>query len=179
MPPRKDHLKFRRRLLALYALTVMEREGSVYGYRVSEIVRDRTQGSWTPGPGSVYPALRRLVVQGFAKRSTAGRRRLYRITPRGRAFLRTIRRRARGGAGSGQPEVGLLWAEILGGSDLGDFLLQRLRSWLLSVHAYLARPPIPPGARARFWAQVRREIQRAGRSPAASPRPGQPGASGG
>ncbi|HEV8049998.1 MAG TPA: PadR family transcriptional regulator, partial [Thermoplasmata archaeon] len=82
---------FRRRLVGLYALTLMERDGSLHGYGLSEKIADRTDGSWRPGPGSVYPSLKKLVASGLARSRVAARRREYTITPAGRALLRRMR----------------------------------------------------------------------------------------
>ena len=58
----------RRRLVGLYALTVMEREGPVHGYGISERIAERTDGAWRPGPGAVYPSLQKLVAGGWPVR---------------------------------------------------------------------------------------------------------------
>ncbi len=128
------------RLIALYALAVMQREGSVHGYQLSERISERTGGAWRPGAGAVYPALRRLVDRGLARREGDGRRRVYRITPKGRTVLRALQRRS-GRAGRRGPEAGALWAEIVGEENLGRFLLRRLERDLEALRSFLARDP--------------------------------------
>ncbi len=131
------------RFLGLYALSVMEREGPLYGYRLSARVAERTGGSWRPGPGTVYPALGALVRRGLARPSTSGRRRVYRITRGGRAFLRRVRERM-AVSGRGGPDVAILWAEIAGHSDPLPFLLDRFESHLARIVDLLSGPSIPP-----------------------------------
>jgi len=131
------------RLIGLYALATMEREGKVYGYRLSERIAERTGGAWRPGAGAVYPSLRALADRGLAVGRGVGRRREYRITVRGRAVLRTVRRRA-GSAGRSGPDAGALWAEIVGEENLGGFLVRRLERSLNALGTYLAR--VPPAA---------------------------------
>jgi DNA-binding PadR family transcriptional regulator len=118
--------RFRYRLVGLYALTLMEREGPIYGYRLSEAIAERTQGAWRPGPGSVYPSLKKLVAAGLASAKFEQRRRTYAITPEGTRVLRTIRDRGERFL-HGRWDGTVLWAEILGERDAGEYLLRRLR----------------------------------------------------
>lgn len=128
------------RVLWLYALATLEREGSLYGYALSDRVAERTEGAWRPGAGAIYPALQSLVRRGAARASKQGRRRVYSITPHGRAVLRRIRIQM-AGPGPGAPDLSLLWAEIAGDSDPGTHVLRRLHRHLESVDALLARQP--------------------------------------
>ena len=128
------------RLVGLYALTCMERDGGVYGYSLAGRIADRTGGVWRPGPGAIYPALQRLSDRGLAKVKGAGRRREYRITPGGRRLLRKIRTDQSSPGGSG-PDLSLLWAEIVGAPDDSTYLLQRLRRSLDGIEAQLSREP--------------------------------------
>ena len=133
------------RILGLYALAVMEREGDLYGYALADRIAERTDGSWRPGPGAVYPALDSLVRRRLARSSVRGRRRIYRSTPSGRSFLREVRRRMQARARGG-PDLGPLWAEIAGADDPGPFLLDRLRTQLDGMVRLLARRgPDTPG----------------------------------
>ena len=138
-PPRpEDH--FRRRLVSLFALTLMEREGPIHGYLVSERIAQRTEGAWRPGPGAVYPGLRILAKSGFVRSKVVGRRTVYAITPAGRALLARIRS-GREQFLRAKPDLGLLWAEVMGSEDMGTLLLLRLRRSLEALEAQLARPP--------------------------------------
>jgi DNA-binding PadR family transcriptional regulator len=75
----KGHLD----LLLLAAL----RDEPAHGYRVVELLRERSGGLFELGEGTVYPALYRLERAGLlasAWSSDAGRRRrVYRLTARG------------------------------------------------------------------------------------------------
>ncbi|HTT15129.1 MAG TPA: PadR family transcriptional regulator [Thermoplasmata archaeon] len=128
------------RVLGLYALATLDREGSVYGYLLSERIGAKTDGAWRPGPGAIYPALSTLVERGYARSSVAGKRRLYSITPAGRAALRRIRAQM-AGVGPGAPDLSLLWAEIAGSSDPGAHLIRHLRRHLDALEALLERQP--------------------------------------
>jgi PadR family transcriptional regulator PadR len=74
-------------LLVLAALAARP----AHGYAVVETVRARSEGAFDMAEGTVYPALYRLERQGLLESmwSDAGgrRRRIYRLTRRGRAEL--------------------------------------------------------------------------------------------
>jgi DNA-binding PadR family transcriptional regulator len=148
------------RILGFYALSAMEVDGPLYGYQLAERIADRTDGAWRPGAGAIYPALDSLTRRKLARVSSEGRRRVYRITPQGRAALRDVRRnmawRMRGG-----PDLSLLWAEIAGSDDPDQFLLDTFRRRLDRVVGYFARDT---GASARsraFRSQLLDELRRA------------------
>lgn len=148
------------RVLGLYALAVMEREGELYGYALADRIAERTEGAWRPGPGAVYPALDSLVRRRLARSSVRGRRRIYRSTPPGRAFLREVRRRMQSRARGG-PDLGLLWAEIAGADDPGPFLVDRLRAQLDGIARLLARHGIDDPSAQALRRSVRSELEAA------------------
>jgi PadR family transcriptional regulator len=84
----KGHLE----LLLLAAL----REEPAHGYRLVELLRERSDGLFELGEGTVYPALYRLEKRGLlgsSWNSTSGRkRRVYHLTARGEASLTEKRR---------------------------------------------------------------------------------------
>ena len=84
----KGHLD----LLILAAL----RAEPAHGYRVVELLRERSDGLFELGEGTVYPALYRLEKGGLLRSSwdsASGRkRRVYRLTARGQAALAEKRR---------------------------------------------------------------------------------------
>jgi PadR family transcriptional regulator, regulatory protein PadR len=67
------------------------RDGPAHGYAVIEELKRRSGGAFTLAEGTVYPVLHRLEADGLlssAWSTTAGRkRRVYRLTRRGRASL--------------------------------------------------------------------------------------------
>jgi DNA-binding PadR family transcriptional regulator len=148
------------RVLGLYALSVMDRDGPVYGYSLAERVSERTFGAWRPGAGAIYPALQSLVERGWARSAREGRRRLYAITPRGRKVLKQIRGRWVGGARTG-PDLGLLWSEIAGAGDPGQHLLRRLHHHLEVIGAFLERDPELRAGRASLREGVAMELRAA------------------
>ena len=71
----------------LLLLSVLEK-GPAHGYRLIEVLRERSEGAFDLAEGTLYPALYRLERRGFvASRwaSVGGRgRRVYRLTNKGR-----------------------------------------------------------------------------------------------
>jgi len=150
------------RLVGLYALTCMEKDGAVYGYSLANRIAERTGGVWRPGPGAVYPALQRLTDRGLAQVHGAGRRREYRLTPLGRRLLLKIRKERSSPGGSG-PDLSLLWAEIVGATDDATYLLQRLRRSLDGIEAQLDREPEARAGRQPLRENVLSELRAAER----------------
>lgn len=127
-------------LLGLYALAEMDRVGPVHGYYLSERIAERTEGAWRPGPGAVYPALTKLTSRKLAHSERKGRRRLYSITPQGRALLARIRSRNTPWS-TRAPDLTVLWADVMGVEDVATYLLLRLRRSLDGISSALASPP--------------------------------------
>jgi transcriptional regulator len=76
-------------------LAVLEK-GPRHGYGVIEELRDRSDGVFDYPEGTVYPALHRLEREGMVdskwSTDTGRRRRVYRLTRKGRAELRRERK---------------------------------------------------------------------------------------
>lgn len=147
-------------MLALYALSVMDREGPVYGYSLAERISDRTDGAWRPGAGAIYPALQSLVARGLARSGREGRRHVYAITPRGRKALGQIRSGWVGSPGAG-PDLGLLWSEVASPGDPGQHLVRHLHRHLEAIGTYLERDPEMKAGSASLRQQVESELRAA------------------
>jgi DNA-binding PadR family transcriptional regulator len=147
-----------RRLIGLYALSMMEREGELHGYALSDRIAERTGGVWRPAAGAVYPSLRRLLDEGMVRVRTRGRRRLYQVTPSGRGLLKRIRSHATGPRRSGVDESAL-WAEIMGIQDPGEFLVDRLERDLDRLEGYVLAPGTPPARRDAVRLRLRGDLE--------------------
>ncbi len=76
----------------LLVLTVIG-DGELYGYEISQRIRERSGGAFAPSEGSLYPALHRLEQEGaltavWRDSERGPRRRYYRLTPQGGRLLR-------------------------------------------------------------------------------------------
>lgn len=63
-----------------------------YGFEILREIEEKTEGAWRPGPGSVYPLLKRMVKLGYVESKTVKSERadqhLYRITKKGSEHLK-------------------------------------------------------------------------------------------
>ncbi len=72
----------------LHMLLALSQE-DLHGYGIKGAVEARTDGKLTLGPGTLYEAIHRMHEDGWiAELEPSGRRRMYRLTPSGRAVLR-------------------------------------------------------------------------------------------
>jgi PadR family transcriptional regulator len=67
-------------------------DGELYGYEIARQIRDRSDGTFSPSEGSLYPALHRLEADGALVATWRGsergpRRRYYRLTETGQRRL--------------------------------------------------------------------------------------------
>lgn len=74
-------------------ILLMLLRGPCHGYEMMKEIARLSGGEMRPGPGTLYVALRRLVDSGHIREvagpATARSRRQYRVTPDGRAALRS------------------------------------------------------------------------------------------
>jgi DNA-binding PadR family transcriptional regulator len=71
------------RLIALALIAEQPR----HGYEIIKVLEDKTAGWYSPSPGIVYPTLTYLEEAGYVTAQAEGARKLYSITPEGRAHL--------------------------------------------------------------------------------------------
>lgn len=57
------------------------------GYGLIKAIAERSEGTWRPSPGSVYPTLQQLVDEELIEASGEGRRTDYRLTDAGREYV--------------------------------------------------------------------------------------------
>lgn len=91
-----------------------------HGYELLQEIEENTAGAWRPGPGSIYPMLKKLVSEGYIKsesKKVKTAQTVYQITPKGKAHMKEIRKVF---ANAGQKWGGLyrLFSEMLDPADL-------------------------------------------------------------
>jgi len=57
------------------------------GYGLIKLIAERSGGSWTPSPGSVYPTLQQLVDEELIEAVGEGRRTEFQLTDAGRTWI--------------------------------------------------------------------------------------------
>ena len=58
------------------------------GYEIMREVTERSEGAWSPSPGSVYPALQQLEDEGLIRSEEVDGRKLFRLTDEGLARVK-------------------------------------------------------------------------------------------
>ncbi|WP_162619518.1 PadR family transcriptional regulator [Salinicola peritrichatus] len=85
--------KLNARELALLLLILIG-ESPAHGSALSERIEELSQGFYRPSPGSLYPALSKLLERGLIERSRQGRLKIYRLTKDGHRQCDELRREA-------------------------------------------------------------------------------------
>jgi DNA-binding PadR family transcriptional regulator len=67
------------------AILALLGEEPKHGYQIIREIADRSEGAWTPSPGSVYPTLQQLTDEGLVRSEEADGKRVYELTDEGRA----------------------------------------------------------------------------------------------
>jgi len=66
------------------AILALLAEQPMHGYQIIQELATRSNGAWTPGAGSVYPALEQMEAQGLISGEQQDDKRVYSITDKGR-----------------------------------------------------------------------------------------------
>jgi DNA-binding PadR family transcriptional regulator len=66
-------------------------EQPMHGYQLMQAIDERTQGSWRPSPGAVYPTIAQLEDEGLVTVTPDAGRKLVTLTDAGREHLRANR----------------------------------------------------------------------------------------
>jgi DNA-binding PadR family transcriptional regulator len=72
--------------LRLYLLKLLA-EGPKHGYELIRLLENRFLGLYAPSAGTIYPRLARMEADGLITHTAAGGRKVYEISPAGRAEL--------------------------------------------------------------------------------------------
>jgi DNA-binding PadR family transcriptional regulator len=76
--------------LRLIALALIA-EAPRHGYEIIKTLEEKTGEWYSPSPGIIYPTLTYLEEAGYVTASAEGSKKLYTITPEGRAYLQANR----------------------------------------------------------------------------------------
>lgn len=78
--------RLERGLLRYIILNVLQ-DGPKHGYEIIKQLEERTQGRYSPSPGTLYPTLQYLEDLGLVRSDQEADRRVYNLTDNGRAEL--------------------------------------------------------------------------------------------
>lgn len=89
-----------------------------HGYQLIQEIGERSEGAWTPSPGSIYPVLQQLEDEGLISFERVDGRKTATLTPDGTAYVDEHR-----------TELGTPWKAVAGGERHGEMreLAQNLK----------------------------------------------------
>ncbi|HVP23440.1 MAG TPA: PadR family transcriptional regulator [Conexivisphaerales archaeon] len=113
-----------RGLLHVYALWKIS-DKPLSGYQLMQDIESRTEGAWRPGPGAIYPILKKLSACGYVKQVKGGPevagRSIYEITPAGKKRVAADKKVFRS-SGERWALMGRIFSEIMEPDDLTRFI---------------------------------------------------------
>ena len=62
-----------------------------HGYDIIKVIEEKTSGTYSPSPGTVYPTLTFLEESGYLTAESEGSKKLYKITEEGESYLKSNR----------------------------------------------------------------------------------------
>ena len=133
------------------AILILLTERPMHGYQIIQEIGERSEGLWSPSPGSVYPALQQLEDEGLVRIEQAEGRKVVHLTDEGHAYVQEHRE-----------ELGVPWATAT--ENFGQEFLE-LRS-LIGQVAMATMQVAQAGSNSqiaearRLLADVRRQLYR-------------------
>jgi DNA-binding PadR family transcriptional regulator len=125
-----------RGLLHFYALLSIAHK-PMRGYDLIKEIETKTEGAWRPGPGAVYPVLRKLTSQGYIaaqKRTKGGPPQvLYEITPAGFDNIANAKKMMRSST-ERWTLMRQLFIDLMEPDDLVRFVLNSLELQIELIH---------------------------------------------
>ena len=85
--PGRRGLRRRRGDVRVALLLLLDIDGPANGYQLMQALGERSQGRWTPSPGSVYPALSQLEDEGLIRAVESDAGRMFELTDAGRTAV--------------------------------------------------------------------------------------------
>ena len=95
------------------------------GYGLIKEIAERSGGTWTPSPGSVYPTLQQLVDEGLIEAVGEGRRTEFHLTDEGRAWV-----------AEHTEELARVWASVTERTDADAGLHESVAKLMGVVHQF-------------------------------------------
>jgi len=77
----------------MYLLCSLKRKPKS-GYEIISEIKEKTEGTWVPSKGTIYPLLKQLEIGGLIKVKTKGKRakNIFEITPKGKTMILQVKK---------------------------------------------------------------------------------------
>lgn len=69
------------------AVLALVSEQPMHGYQIIQEIAERSDGAWTPSPGSVYPTVSQLADEGLVRTEKTDSRSVVHLTEQGRRYV--------------------------------------------------------------------------------------------
>ena len=69
------------------AILMLLAEEPMHGYQIMQELSERSDGMWSPSPGSIYPTLQQLADEGLIQAEDTGGKKVYELTDSGREHV--------------------------------------------------------------------------------------------
>ncbi|GAB2450116.1 DNA-binding PadR family transcriptional regulator [Conyzicola lurida] len=107
------------------AIISLLKEKPYNGYALIKDIAERSGGTWTPSPGSVYPTLQQLVDEELIEGVGEGRRTEFQLTAEGRAYVEAH-----------TEELDRVWASVTERTDADAGLHESVAKLMGVVHQF-------------------------------------------
>lgn len=101
-----------------------------HGYELLQEIEEKTAGGWRPGPGSIYPMLKKLVSDGYIKSVSSKKSKTaqtaYEITARGKQHMNEMKK-VFTNAGQKWSALSRIFMEIIEPADLPNMFIDGSR----------------------------------------------------
>jgi DNA-binding PadR family transcriptional regulator len=80
-------------ILTIYLLCSLKKKPKS-GYEILSEIKEKTEGTWVPSKGTIYPLLKQLEKGGLIKIKTKDKRAkiIFKITPKGKKMIFTVKK---------------------------------------------------------------------------------------
>lgn len=129
------------------ALLSLLSETSSNGYGLIKAIAEKTNGSWRPSPGSVYPTLQQLVDEGLIIAVGEGRGTEYQLTDAGGTYVRDH-----------ADELAAAWEATPGASDADRAFMENVGKLMAAVHQFRGATPEQRAAASAKLDETRRAL---------------------
>ncbi len=89
----ETHNGQQRGILTIYLLCSLKKKPKS-GYEIISEIKEKTEGTWVPSKGTIYPLLKQLEKGGLIKVKTKGKRakNIFEITPTGKKMILQVKK---------------------------------------------------------------------------------------
>ncbi|OWP56468.1 MAG: hypothetical protein B2I17_05195 [Thermoplasmatales archaeon B_DKE] len=113
--------------IIFFIILIMAKDGPIYGSQVANKIYEKTDGTWKPSPGSIYPALKHLEHRGFIQKYDEDGKVMYSLTKKGSVFTSKITERHSERMHMFRM-MGRLWTEMMSPDEMTKFIISSTKN---------------------------------------------------